>query len=150
MTRSGIHAHKFIDKAFDFNIVKNTFNGEKLIVHNWDILFKKKENIMFSKIMSNTLFYDGSATDIYKRYCERKQKYQNRGFELTNIDTFEENINNATCILEKTKKENTEKIANSGYIRGYNGLLFKNSKTGAYFGADYCGYLVLYEDNIFF
>lgn len=65
---------EFIEFGFDMDICKNIFDGEKLFVKSWNMLFKKKSYILPKSVLMS--FY-GINKD-----KERMQKYLYKGFDV--------------------------------------------------------------------
>jgi hypothetical protein len=96
-------ASKWIAYSFDMDILKNMYDGNKLSVWDWNIIFKKEDYIIVGNISS--VLYNGliSVTDINehaalmeKRCEEREKKYKMRGVKIqrhpAHKEMFQQNI----------------------------------------------------------
>lgn len=80
----GMDVKKFIYRTFDLDLCKVAFDGKKLYIKNWDVLFSRKDKIKPN--YSIMLFYDHSDN----KCAERMHKYNQRGFSITLHPKYDE------------------------------------------------------------
>lgn len=69
---------KLLIKTFDFDIIKNYYNNEKIYIYNVNSILNKTA-VMTENHLRNRVFYN--LTELYN-FTKRHEKYHNRGYNI--------------------------------------------------------------------
>ena len=114
--KKGLSLPEFIDATFDMDIIKSRFDGNKLTVINWNKLVERYDHI----ICTAGLIYNMYTPNVSYRFeslckCEtdeakkitlrRKEKYIEKGFNITDHPKMDEIISEVRNVLDNRNRK---------------------------------------------
>lgn len=122
----------FIVESYDLDICKVAYHEGKIKVYNVQKLIEKKDIIRPPTLLS-LAFYERSLPDVFSinevinKQENRKEKYENRGFEIIKHNKTNDIVKNNAKILDLIKKNIIDTSNTKSFVNIQdNKLLFKN------------------------